>query len=211
MATAAADVHAHVLDDAEHRHVDLFEHLERLARVEQGDVLGRGHDHRARDRDLLAQGELNVTGTGGQVDDQVVEIVPVGIGQQLFQRAGDHRSAPDHRRVFFDQVADRNSLQAITDTRLHGLAVAALGPAAAGEHAGLARTIDVRVEHADLAAFLLKRDGEIGGGGRLADATLTGCDGDDVTDLRQWFSALLHFPRDDFRADFETRFETLGL
>src|SRR3569623_1127481 len=35
----AADMNAHVLDDAEHRYFDLLEHLKALAGVEQGNVL----------------------------------------------------------------------------------------------------------------------------------------------------------------------------
>src|SRR5712671_8094346 len=44
---------AHVLDDAEHRHVDLAEHVEPLARIEQGDVLRGRDDDRAGERHLL--------------------------------------------------------------------------------------------------------------------------------------------------------------
>src|SRR5690349_3497789 len=39
-----ADVVGHVLDDAEHRHVDLLEHREALARVDERHVLGSRHD-----------------------------------------------------------------------------------------------------------------------------------------------------------------------
>ena len=38
--TVRAEEVAHVLDDAEHRHIDLAEHVEALAGVEKGDVLG---------------------------------------------------------------------------------------------------------------------------------------------------------------------------
>jgi hypothetical protein len=44
MAAVRADVHRHVLDDAEDRDADLLEHLEALARVDERDVLRRGDD-----------------------------------------------------------------------------------------------------------------------------------------------------------------------
>src|SRR4051812_1397654 len=64
VAAVRTDVQAHVLDDAEHGHRDLLEHLETLARIGQGDVLRRGHNDRAGDRYTLSQGELNVPRTG---------------------------------------------------------------------------------------------------------------------------------------------------
>src|SRR5712692_8087911 len=39
LAAMRAEEIAHVLDDAEHRHIDLLEHGEPLARVDEGDVL----------------------------------------------------------------------------------------------------------------------------------------------------------------------------
>ena len=101
-----ADVHAHVLDDAEHRHVDLLEHLEALAGVGQRDVLRRGHDDGAGHRHALRQRELDVAGARRHVDDQVVELAPVGVAEQLRQRLRDHRPAPDHGLFGVDQEAD---------------------------------------------------------------------------------------------------------
>ena len=55
--------------------------------------------------------QLDVAGAGRHVDDQVVEVAPVGVLQQLLERLRDHRAAPDHRRVGVDQEADRHRLQ----------------------------------------------------------------------------------------------------
>src|SRR3569833_243771 len=90
------NVDAHVLDDAQHGHVDLLEHLETLARVGEGDVLRRCHDHSARHGDTLCESQLYVPRTGGHVDDQVVERAPVGFGQELRQCLRDHGTTPDH-------------------------------------------------------------------------------------------------------------------
>ena len=108
-----ADVRAHVLDDAEHRHFDLLEHAQTLARIEQRDVLRRRHDHGAADRHSLRQRELDIARAGRHVDDQVVELAPARRFQQLHQRLRHHRSAPHHRLLFVDQEADRHDLHAV--------------------------------------------------------------------------------------------------
>src|SRR3569832_510752 len=81
MAALAANVDAHVLDDAEHRHLYLFEHLETLAGVQQGDVLRRGDDDRAAHRDALRERELNITGARRQIHHEIVQVVPMGLVQ----------------------------------------------------------------------------------------------------------------------------------
>ena len=82
-AAVRADEVAHVLDDAEHRHVHLAEHVERLARVEQRDVLGRRHDHRAGERHTLRHGQLRVAGAGRQVDHEIVQLAPLDVAKHL--------------------------------------------------------------------------------------------------------------------------------
>ena len=84
-----------------------------LARVEQRDVLRRRHDDRAGHRHALAQRQLDVAGSRRQIDDQVIQIDPVRFVEQLRQRLRDHRTAPDHRRVFLDHEADRHGLDAV--------------------------------------------------------------------------------------------------
>ena len=49
-AAMRADEIAHVLDDAEHRHLDLLEHRDAAPRVDQREVLRRRDDHRAGER-----------------------------------------------------------------------------------------------------------------------------------------------------------------
>ena len=85
LAAAGADVVAHVLDHAEHRHVDLRGTCAtpRL-HVEQRDVLRRRHDHAAgRAATLLRERELRVAGAGRQVEDQAVELAPVDVAEEL--------------------------------------------------------------------------------------------------------------------------------
>ena len=66
----------------------------------------RGYDDGATYGDSLAQRQLDIAGARRQVYDQVIEVVPVGVVQQLFERAGHHRATPNHRRFLIDQVTD---------------------------------------------------------------------------------------------------------
>src|SRR5665647_3590420 len=50
-------------------------------------------------RNALRQGQLDVAGAGRQVDDQVIQVFPVGLAQELLQRLRRHRAAPDHGLV----------------------------------------------------------------------------------------------------------------
>ena len=56
MATLRAYIGAHVLDDTEHGHLHLLEHLEALARIQQGNVLWRSYNNSTTYRYFLCQG-----------------------------------------------------------------------------------------------------------------------------------------------------------
>ncbi|CAG9197453.1 hypothetical protein BGLA2_1250004 [Burkholderia gladioli] len=200
-----ADVDAHVLDDAEDRDAHLLEHLEALLGVEQGDVLRRGDDHRAGHRHALRQRELDVAGARRHVDDQVVQVLPVGLSQQLFQRRGRHRPAPDHRIVLVDQEADRVGLQAVAHQRVHGLVVGRVGAAVHAEHGRQRGAVDVGVEDAHRGAFLRQRQRQVDGGGALAHAALARGHRHDVLHVRQQLHAALHGVGDDVLADRHAR------
>ena len=128
---------------------------------------------------------------GGRSTDQVVEVLPVGVVEQLLQGLGDHRAAPDHRRLLVDQETDRHGLQVVAVHRLQRLAVLRLRLAVHAEHARLAGAVDVRIQNADLGALGRQRQGQVHGGGGLADAALAGGHGDDVPDALDVLDALL--------------------
>ena len=54
----------------------LLEHRDAARHVEQRDVLRRGDDDRAVERDLLRERQLRVAGAGRQIDDQEIERRP---------------------------------------------------------------------------------------------------------------------------------------
>src|SRR5713226_2161114 len=80
-----ADVGAHVLHDPEDGNADFLEHLEALACVDERDVLGRGDDHHPGDRHFLRERELDVTGAGRHVDDEVIDVLPAGVLEELLE------------------------------------------------------------------------------------------------------------------------------
>jgi len=76
-----------------------------------------GHRYALRER------ELNVTRAGRHVDDQVVEVAPVSLGQELGECLGDHGSTPDHGLFGIDQEADRHGTDPMTHERLQLFAI----------------------------------------------------------------------------------------
>ena len=88
----------HVLDDAEHGHGELLEHGDGLGGVLERDGLGRRDDDRAGDGDVLGGGHGGVAGAGRQVDDQVVELAPGDVAQELLDAAAES-SARARRRA----------------------------------------------------------------------------------------------------------------
>ena len=61
------------------------------------------------------QRELRVAGAGRQVDDQVVELAPGDVLQELLEQLVHHRAAPDHRPAALDEEADRDDRHAVVD------------------------------------------------------------------------------------------------
>ena len=110
----SGDEVAHVLDHAEDRRAELLEHPHRPHRVVQRHLLRRRDDDRAGQRQQLAERQRHVAGAGRQVDDQVIELRPLGVvEQQLLERAVRHRAAPDERLVLLDERADRDRVNAV--------------------------------------------------------------------------------------------------
>jgi len=183
-AMGAAEI-AHILDDPEDRHVDLAEHVETLAGVEQGDVLRRRDDDRAGQRRLLHQGELRIAGARRQIDDENVERRPGDVAEQLAERAHHHRAAPDDGVLGRHEKAHRHALHAVILQRLDALLRVHLRLPVDAHHARHRGPVDIRVEDADRLAEAGQRQRQIDRRRRLADAALARGDGDDRADARQ--------------------------
>ena len=96
---------------------------DRAAAVGERHLLRRRHDDRARDRHGLAEAQRDVAGAGRQIDDEIIEIDPAHFAKKLLQRAVQHRSAPDDRRIVVREKPHRDDLQAVFLRRHDLLAV----------------------------------------------------------------------------------------
>ena len=136
--------------------------------------------------------QLHVAGAGRHVDDEDIELVariaPGDVAHHLVEGGDHHRPAPDDRRALVDQEAHRHHLDAEVHHRHEAIA---LHPRLAGkpEQARLRWAVDVGIEDAHLESDRLEAEGEIDGGGRLADAALAGCDRDDMANAGYWRTA----------------------
>src|SRR5579875_2337059 len=178
---AWADEVAHVLDDAQDGRLHFLEHRQALDRVGQGDILRRGDDDRAGERNALHQRQLDVTGSGRQVDDEVVELAPLDLVQESSDQLGDERAAPDKRAAGVEQEDDRHQLDAVGFER-HDAVLVELRLVRVAHHHWNAGAVDVGIEQTDSGAVLCQRDGDIDGHRRLADAALAAGDRDRVLD-----------------------------
>ena len=174
----------HVLDHARDLELDLVGHLGRAAR----DLLRRGlrgrDDHELGLRQQLGERHRDVAGAGRQVDQEVVELAPGDVLEELRERLVEHRPAPHDGLVLLDEEADRHDLQAVGVEREDlALAVDLRAVGAEAEHARDRVAPDVGVEDADALAVGGQRGREVDGQRGLADAALAGADADHVLDL----------------------------
>ena len=116
-------------------------------------VVQEDDDDGAGEREELAQGQRDVAGAGREVDQQVVQVGPLGVVQeQLLEGAVGHRAAPDEGLVLLDERADGDGVDAVDVVREDLVAADARGDALDAEHGGHGRAVDVAVHEADLGA-----------------------------------------------------------
>ncbi len=161
------------------------EHLEALARVVQGNVLGRRDDHCAGDGHRLEHRQLGVAGARREVDDEVVECAPLDVLGELGDDLVDHRPAPDDRVVLAGQEGHAHQFHAVLFGRNERLVLGCTRRLVGVDHPRHVRAVHVRIEEADARAELGESCREVDRDGRLPDAPLARGDGDDVLDARQ--------------------------
>src|SRR5690606_2141837 len=207
VAALRTDVSAHVLHDAEHRHFDLLEHAQALARIEQRDVLRGRDDHGAAQGHALRKRELRVAGTGRHVDDQIIEIAPLRRFEELHERLRHHGPAPDHGLLLIDEKTDGHYFHAVRRRRNHRTLVRARRALLAeAHHHGLARAVDIRIQETDRGAFLREREREVCRRRRLADAAFPRGNRDDVANALNALEILFDGPGRDFPAHLDIDF-----
>ena len=149
---------------------------------------GRRDDDHVGAGQQPGQTHLHVAGARRHVDEQIVELAPVDVAQELLDRLGQHQPAPHQRRLLVDEEASRHDLEhPVTDGERVGddqRAVAALDPLRLhplgdAEQPRDREAPDVGVEHADRAPLASEGDGQVDRDRALAHAALAAGDGQD--------------------------------
>src|SRR3954452_23568740 len=108
---------AHVLDDAQRRHIQLLIHPHGAPRVGNRNDLRSRDDDAAGDGDRLAQRERDVAGAWWHVDDQIIDILPSRAAEELLDDPVKHGAAPDYRRIIAREKRHRDQLDPVLARR----------------------------------------------------------------------------------------------
>src|ERR1019366_2272537 len=154
--------------------------LDAAAHVGQRDVLRRGDDHRAGHGHALRQAQLHIARTRRQVDDEVVELAPFHLVEELAEPLGEHRPAPDHRLARLEDGPERHHLDAVRAQRPDALRFTWLRLRRDAHHDRHVGAVDVVVEETDASAGEAERDGRVDADRGLAHASLARADSEDV-------------------------------
>ena len=106
---------SHVLDKTEDRYIHfiILIHVNTLSCIGKRHLLRSTYDHRTRDGECLEQGKMNVTGARRSIKDEVIQLTPVSIGNQLFQGRASHTATPQGSRGRTYEETDTQELHAI--------------------------------------------------------------------------------------------------
>lgn len=73
----------HVFDECDRWNFEIVKHLNTFDDVDVGETLRGRHNHSCRCLDLLSQGKLDVTRAWREIDDQIIEIAPISLADEL--------------------------------------------------------------------------------------------------------------------------------
>ena len=145
-------------------------------------------DEQVGARQHPCQPHLHVAGARRHVDEQVVELAPVHVAQELLDRLGEHQAPPHQRGVLLDQEAGADDLQQpAPDRALVGddlRLVAALDGLASSRSSMPSRRGTEKPQMSASSTPTVNpsrgdRGGQVDGDRALADATLAAGDGQD--------------------------------
>src|SRR4029450_924985 len=142
--------------------------------------LGGGHLRCGDDQEFRAGHQLryrnrDVTGARGQVEEQYVQVTPVDVGEELFERTVQHWSPPAPRPVAAGEHADRDHPDSVCH-RWHDHVLDLGGQPGDPEHPWYGVPVDVRVHDADRETGCGNRGGQVHRYRGLANPALAGRD-----------------------------------
>ena len=175
VALAAVGAHkvAHVLHHAEHGHVHHLSHFDSLFYDHAHQLLRRGDDDNAVERDALKNRQRNIAGSGRHIHKHIVNIVPQHVAPKLLDGAGDHRRTPnDGVGLIFEQQVDGHHLNAGFGAHRQNAQLVADSLFGDAKGLGDRGTRDVGVQNRGVLAAAVRRDSQHGGDEAFADAAL---------------------------------------
>ena len=175
---------AHVLSDAEGWHVHQIDHLQALAHDHVGQALWRGDHEHAANFHALHDSQRHIAGSWWQVNDEIVEIAPANIGDELLYNAGDEGAAPNDRIVVVwqEEVHTHEGDAGFALDRLDAV-LTHCWLVADAEKLWNTWAGDVGVHEADFKAAFFQCHGEHGGETGFPNAAFAAHDNDDVFDI----------------------------
>ncbi len=179
-----ADHTRHILDHAEDREIHHLDKLDGLRRIQNRDILGGRHDHSAfHVRCELDDIQRLVTGSRRKIHDQIIEIAPFHVAEELFGSGRLHRSAPDNGTIgLVQKKGHRDDFKRTGHLHRHDviadrLKTEILDP----EHLADRRTVEIEIQKTGLISMVGKCIGKIYRDGTFPDPAFSGEDKNDVT------------------------------
>ena len=198
----------HILHQTKNWHIHFFVsvHIYALTRIGKCHILRGADDDCARDSQSLEKREVNVARARRRIENEIVQLAPIGIGNQLLQSVASHTATPQRCGVGVYEKADGKQLHTILFDGFDELPTVFLYGERAfllyAKHLWHTRTEHVGVQQAHLVAQASQGNGEIGRYGALAHAAFSRTDGDYILHLRQHFAHLRAWRRLEFGVYF---------
>ena len=176
----------HIFHQSEQRHIHFLalEHADAFTGIGESHFLWSGNHYGAGDCQSLYESEVNVACAGRHIDDKVVEVAPIGFGDELLEGIACHAATPENRFFRVDQKTYRKEFYAIFfDWDNEVAAVDGLHIKFGIFHAEHFRhrwTEDIGIEQTHFVAELRQGNSEVGGDGGFAHTTFARRHADDV-------------------------------
>ena len=133
----------------------------------------------------MAQCQLDVARTRRHIHDEVIQIRPCGLVEQLLQGLRDHRATPRDRVVIVNQKTNRIDLHAVLRVWHHQFLRVEFRFSCQVEQSWHRRAINIRIQYPDTRTFVRQRERDVDCGGAFAHAAFARSNRDDVFDIRR--------------------------
>ena len=135
---------------------------------------------------------MNIAGARRSIEDEIIQLAPVSITDQLLQGRTSHSTTPQRSSSRTHEETDTEQFDAIFLDRFDEISAILANRIRTlllyTEHLRHRRTEDIRIKQAHLIAELSQSNGEIGRNRTLTNTTLTRTNGNHILHLRQQFA-----------------------